>query len=210
MPKKSLEKKLDDIYSDAIDNVKDAFKHHDRPDHDFRNRFAHTLRVMKWGERIISLAGKGDGPVIRIAILFHDAGWEEKKPHNEVGAAMAEKFLKKYDLPKRLTKKIVSCVYHHNIRDAKVGYDERIVMDADLLDEVGITAMLFDTFQTAYRKNPSYVQVLKRSITYYDRVASHAKELRTRAGKQLFKERLAVYQTCINELKYELKGEEKR
>jgi hypothetical protein len=120
---------------------------------------------------------------------------------------MADKFLKKQDVPKDFRKAVVSCALHHNTRNADVGINEQIVMDADLLDETGVTAMLFDTFQTAYRKNPSYAQVLNRCRIYYDRVKSHGKQLRTKAGKRLFKERLAVYRSCIDELAFELDGE---
>lgn len=209
MPKDYSTKLMAQIYADAFEYVKEEFKHHGRPDHDFRNRFAHTLRVMEWANRIIKRSRKGNPEIIRLAILFHDAGWKEKRPHNEVGANMANEFLKKYDISKDFRKKVVSCARHHNVRGAKVGIDEQIVMDADLLDETGITALLFDTFQTAYRKNPSYAEVLRRSSVYYDRVQDHAKLLRTKAGKWLFKERLKIYRLCIDQMRFELDGEKR-
>lgn len=62
----------------------------------FRDRYSHTLRVIKWAERIHKYEG-GDLEVIKIACIFHDVGWDKDINHSLISKKAAEKYLLDHD-----------------------------------------------------------------------------------------------------------------
>ena len=183
------------------------FTDHPRPTQPFRNRFQHTLRVLRWAQRICDLQGEGDPDVITLAVLFHDVGWEEGATHEEVSGAIARRWLSEQGAGTALVKAVVDAAANHNQRHlSPVSIEEQIVMDADLLDETGALGFAFDAMSVATSLDPGYPQLLERSRQHYQRVAQDLQRIRTAAGRQLLEARLAVYRSCLEELGHELEA----
>ncbi len=73
-------------YADVIEFVKTQTAENGRPpNYEFRSRFEHTMRVYRWAIKLQSKLG-GDLDIIVLAALLHDIGWDENRPHGEVGA----------------------------------------------------------------------------------------------------------------------------
>ena len=80
-------------YADVIEFVKTQTAKNGRPpNYEFRSRYEHTMRVYRWAIKLQSKLG-GDLDIIVLAALLHDIGWDENRPHGEVGAEIAVEYL---------------------------------------------------------------------------------------------------------------------
>jgi len=147
---------LADITEQASAEARRLISDKNRKSQPFRNRFDHTMRVLKWAHRIHKIEG-GDLEIITLAILFHDTGWSDTVDHALVGAELAEKYLSGKDVDPVLVDRITLAVRTHNKRqepEESLPIENLIVMDADLLDEVGVTTLVWDAMATATEDKP--------------------------------------------------------
>lgn len=172
----------------------------------FRNRFEHTKRVLKWAERIHAIEG-GDIDIITLAVLFHDTGWSETIDHALIGAELAELFLAKNGVAPAIIDRVASAVQTHNKRHEPLGdlpLENLIVMDADILDELGVTTLVWDSMAAALGESPSYKKALDRNQMFFEGSEAKKKFLHTKTGKKHYTERIAIWESCLDHLRYEL------
>lgn len=197
---------LKDIIEAACAEAQRWIGEQSRRSQPFRNRFDHTMRVLKWAQRIHKVEG-GDLEIITLAVLFHDTGWSETVDHALVGAELAEKFLSEKDVDPALVARITSAVRTHNKRletHASLPIENLTVMDADLLDELGVTTLVWDAMATAIGENPGYVRALEKDLEYYERAQGKTNQLKTETGLKFYNERMAIWERCLGHLQYEL------
>lgn len=172
----------------------------------FRNRFDHTMRVYQWAMRLQELLG-GDREVIAIAAIFHDIG-KGAPDHAEVGAQITDDYLCRIGYPDLKRRQIVQAVrYHSSKREAAVlnlCIEEKILIDADLLDEIGAITIIWDAMATALEENPSYTKVYERTQKYVVPLREQEQYFTTEAGRQFFRERVQVIENFISEFRFEL------
>jgi len=170
----------------------------------FRNRYSHALRVMEWAERLHKIEG-GDLEIIKIACIFHDVGWDENMSHNIVSKNIANDYLGSinYDLTK--TEKVLDAIENHCIRDSKklLGIESYIVMDADILDEVGALSIIWDAMVSTSENEPSYVKAYERIKKYSIGIKERKNKLMTKTGKEYYEERLQFIDKFITEMEFE-------
>jgi uncharacterized protein len=193
------------LHEHMLEYVKKTIAENGRPSAPFRDRFAHTLRVQKWAERLQAMEG-GDLEVIQVAALFHDVGWDEHRPHEEVGAEITRAYLTAQGLYMDKLDAIVEAVAHHNHRDSPGPFRKEtlIIQDADFLDEVGVLTLVWDSLGTALKPNPSYTAVYARAQRSLAELKSRAGWLRTPSGRKLYDEQVQVVAQCLKWLQYEL------
>jgi uncharacterized protein len=186
--------------------VQALIRDQDRMSQPYRDRYEHTLRVLTWAERIQKVEG-GDMDVISLAVLFHDSGWSETINHSLASADLAEKFLAEKQVAPRLVDRIVSAVMTHNMREIpkeELPLENRIVMDADLLDELGVTTLVWDALAAAGEADPGYVKIFEKDQKYYSCAAKKGSQLKTETGMKLYQERLKIWGLLLENLAYEL------
>ncbi|MBA3061953.1 MAG: HD domain-containing protein, partial [Atribacteria sp.] len=168
-------------------------------------RFIHTLRVLKWAERINEIEG-GDQEVVRIASIFHDVGWDDEIHHAIVSKSIANDYLLKIDIEEEKKEKILEAIENHSFRedDKPLSLESYIVMDADYLDEVGAISILWDAMAEENKVNMSYKSAYRRIKKYAKSLIEQKNRLKTKTGRKFYKERLGVINTFLNELKFEL------
>ena len=172
----------------------------------FRNRFDHTLRVLIWAGRIQELEG-GDREIVSLAVLFHDVGWSETENHALISASLAEETLQETHLDRSKLDRILSAVRTHNERKIsreELPLENRIVMDADFLDELGVTTMVWDALKVAGGDNPSYLKVYEKDHNFYLEALKKRRFLKTDAGIKFYDERLNFWKLVLDNLKFEL------
>ena len=171
----------------------------------FRDRIRHTKRVLNWAKRIYEIEG-GDIEVIEMAVWLHDIGWDHIVNHALVSGKMSNVFLESINYPHEKKMKVLQAVTYHNSRGNDIAFniETQIVRDADMLDEVGATTVLWDALSTSYNDMASYEMVYDKSLHYYNHLKNNSKFLLTQTGRAFFDERLKVYKQIINELAYEL------
>jgi uncharacterized protein len=196
----------DTIKEQALEQARFLIENQSRSSQPYRNRFDHTLRVLKWAERIHSVEG-GDIEIITLAVIFHDTGWDEQVDHALLGADLAEKFLLGAGVDQSIVARAVSAVQTHNKRTMPVDslpIENLIVMDADYLDEKGVTTLVWDALATACEDRPGYLRVLEKDGVYFSRAKENCTLLRTGTGMKLYRERMAMWQDCLSHFRYEL------
>jgi uncharacterized protein len=197
---------LVDITEDATAEASRLISDQSRNSQPFRNRFDHTMRVLKWAHRIHEVEG-GDLGIITLATLFHDTGWSDTVDHALVGAEMAEKYLLDKNVAPVLVDRITSAVRTHNKRQEpreSLPIENLIVMDADWLDEVGITTLVWDAMTTATEDKPSYSRAIEKDLEYFERAKERIIYLKTETGVKFYNERLAIWERCLSHFRYEL------
>ena len=126
-------------YAEVIEYVKKMTSENGRPsNYPFRSRFEHTMRVYRWAIKLQSKLG-GDLDVIVLAALLHDIGWDDERPHGEVGAELAVEYMDSIGIDPETIRRVGEIIMIHEDKDsdADLSLECKIVMDADLLDEVG-------------------------------------------------------------------------
>lgn len=180
----------------------------DRPGkhrHPFRNRFEHTKRVMKWAERLQSVEG-GNYEVIMIASILHDIGWDHYRNHAEVSRDIALEYLKGNDFDDSLMEKVLEAVENHNNRmeDTHLNIESYIVMDADLLDEVGAMSILWDSMAEGKLEEATYESAYYRIRKFTEKLIEDQALLKTKTGRTLYDEKLRFIEQYLETLKFEL------
>jgi uncharacterized protein len=172
----------------------------------FRDRYEHTLRVLTWAERIQECEG-GDMTIISLAVLFHDTGWSETINHAAVSAGLVEKYLKEHRVEPDIVERIASAVSTHNLRELPketLALENRIVMDADLLDELGVTTLVWDALAAAGEPDPGYQKVFEKNQDFYARAIQKTSLLKTNTGLMLYRERMEFWKSVLENYAFEL------
>jgi uncharacterized protein len=195
-----------DITEKATAEARRLIAEHGRKSQPFRSRFDHTMRVLQWANRIHKAEG-GDLEIITLAVLFHDTGWSDTVDHALVGAELAERYLLDKKIDPGLVDRITSAVRTHNKRQGSkedLPIENLIVMDADLLDEVGVTTLVWDAMAAATEDKPSYNRVIEKDREYFEKAKERANQLKTKTGMKLYNERIAMWEKCLSHFRYEL------
>jgi uncharacterized protein len=197
---------LRDLTEQASAEARRLIENQNRPSKPYRNRFEHTMRVLKWAWRIHEVEG-GDLEIITLATLFHDTGWSKTVDHALVGAELAERYFLEKGATPVLVDRITSAVRTHNKRQRPTDglpIENLIVMDADVLDEVGVTTVVLDAMAAAAEDNPSYMRAIDRNWGYYEKAKERPNYLRTEIGKRFYSERIAMWERYLSHFRYEL------
>lgn len=193
-------------YAEVIEFVRKQTAENGRPpNYPFRSRFEHTMRVYRWAIKLQSKLG-GDLDIIVLAALLHDIGWDEVRPHGEVGAEIAVDYLDSLGVDPEKIAKIGEIIMMHSDRDteAELSLECRIVMDADLLDEVGAVGILWDAMATAQEDEASYKRAYYRIKNFYRINKPKIKRCKTDAGRVEYNKRMQLIEEFIFQLEKEL------
>lgn len=193
-------------YAEVIEFVRKQTAENGRPpNYPFRSRFEHTMRVYRWAIKLQSKLG-GDLDIIVLAALLHDNGWDEVRPHGEVGAEIAVDYLDSLGVDPEKIAKIGEIIMMHSDKDteAELSLECRIVMDADLLDEVGAVGILWDAMATAQEDEASYKRAYYRIKNFYRINKPKIKRCKTDAGRVEYNKRMQLIEEFIFQLEKEL------
>ncbi|MCR5367021.1 MULTISPECIES: HD domain-containing protein [Eubacterium] len=193
-------------YSEVIDFVKKKTLDNGRPSkYPFRNRYEHIMRVYRWAIRLQAKLG-GDLDIIVLAALLHDVGWDDTKPHAEVSAEVAVDYLDSIGVDPEKIQRVGEIIMRHEDKDTEddLSLECRIVMDADLLDEVGAVEIMWDCMATALDEEASYKRAYYRIKEYYRGNKPKIKRCKTDAGRAEFTKRMQLIESYIYQLEREL------
>lgn len=193
-------------YSEVIEFVKKTASENSRKDsYPFRNSYDHTMRVYRWAIRLQAKLG-GDLDVIVLAALLHDVGWEEGRPHNEVSAEIAVEYLDSIGVDPEMIVKVGEIIMVHEDKetDKDLSLECRIVMDADLLDEVGAVGIMSDCMAAGLEDQASYKRTYYRIKEYYRNNKPKISWCKTDTGRNEFVKRLQLVEGYIYQLEREL------
>lgn len=193
-------------YAEVIEYVRKMTTENGRPPkYPFRSRFEHSLRVYRWAIKLQSKLG-GDLDIIALAALLHDIGWDDKRPHGEVGAELAVEYLDSLGVDPEIIRRVGEIIMIHTDKDtdAELSIECKIVMDADLLDEVGAIGLLWDSMATACEDEASYKKAYYRIKNYYRINKPKIRRCKTDAARAEYAKRMQMIESFIFQLEKEL------
>jgi uncharacterized protein len=197
---------FEQLVEQALLEAKLLIEKQKRFSHPFRNRFEHTKRVLTWAQRIQAIEG-GNLEIITLAVIFHDAGWDGQVDHALLGAGLARKFLIEQGVEEEVVKRVASAIETHNKRQnppPNLPLENLIVMDADRLDELGVTTLVWDAMATALEDAPSFKKALERDRRFFASAKEAKQFTQTKTGLKFYGERIGFWEQCLTHLGYEL------
>ncbi len=174
----------------------------------FRDRFYHTLRVVGWVKRLCAHE-RCDERLTTLAAIFHDSGYDQRfrDEHPAMGARICRSYMLSHGFTAADTAIVCELVrqHSHKKRPAEgLSMELRVLMDADLLDELGVTIVLWDAMDEGTRQQGGYYSVLERVRFAYNKLRLLLPTLKTRTGYAEYARGLEVLRTTIERLEYEL------
>ena len=193
-------------YSEVIEFVKKTTSENAKKDaYPFRNVYEHTMRVYRWAIRLQTKLG-GDLDVIVLAALLHDIGWEEGRPHSEVSAEIAIEYLDSIGVAPELITKVGEIILMHSDKDTErdLSIEAKIVMDADLLDEIGALGIMRDCMETAVEDEASYKRAYYKIKDFYRTNKPKIKRCKTETARAEYVKRMQLIESYIYQIEKEL------
>ena len=193
-------------YSEVIEFVKKETSENDKPDsYPFKSRYEHTMRVYRWAIRLQAKLG-GDLDVIVLAALLHDIGWADDRSSAEVSAEIAVEYLDSINVSPEMIVKVGEIIMVHADKETEkdLSLECRIVMDADLLDEVGAVGILCNCMVAAADNEASYKRAYYRIKEFYRTYKPKISQCKTEAGRTEFGKRIQFIENYIYQLEREL------
>lgn len=120
----------------------------------------HIYRVLGNCIKIAENETNVDYDILLAAALLHDIGRDgKKKNHNEVGAEMAEEFLKTTAFPQNKIGFVCDAIRTHNNESygKQASTEAKILYDADKLDAIGIMGISRSLIGVGNYNHPMYV-----------------------------------------------------
>lgn len=193
-------------YSQVIEFVREQISKNGRPaNYPFRDRFEHTMRVYRWAIKLQAKVG-GDLDIIALAALLHDVGWDEEADHGEVGAQIAVDYLDSIGVAPDKISRIGEIIRIHEDKDTteELSIECQVVMDADLLDEVGAVSVVWDSMATACEEEASYKKAYYRIKDYYKGNIPKIRRCKTEVARLEYSRRMKLLEEYIYQLEKEL------
>lgn len=193
-------------YANVIEFVRQQISDNGRPpNYPFRDRFEHTMRVYRWAIKLQAKVG-GDLDIIALAALLHDVGWQEGREHGEVGAEIAVEYLDSIGVEPDKIARIGEIIRIHDDKDteADLSIECQVVMDADLLDEVGTVSILWDAMATACEEDANYKKAYYRIKNYFRGNKPKIRRCKTEAARLEYSKRMKLLEEFVFQLEKEL------
>lgn len=177
----------------------------------FRTRFRHIVRVVKWCERILEFEKVEDEDIVYIAAIFHDSGkpFEGERLHPQISSEICRRYLKTQGYDGKKIDRICYCIENHSkkLSQEELEFEPRelvVLLEADVLDEIGAIGVLWDSMATAMEFDPTYEKAFSRIEGHFKNMKSKGNRAYTVTGKKLYEERMVFIEKYIEELKFEL------
>ena len=148
----------------------------------------------------------GNLDVIVLSALLHDVGWEEGRPHEEVSAEIAVEYLDSIEIDPETIKRVGEIILLHADKDTEkeLSLECKIVMDADLLDEVGALGIMGNCMSTALEDEAGYKRAYYKIKEYYRNNKPKIRRCKTDAGRAEYAKRMQAIEAYIYQLEKEL------
>lgn len=170
-------------------------------------RFEHTRRVLALAQRIARAEG-ADQKIVTIAAIYHDVAKFDVpgKEHAARSAEIAREFLVRIHATEEFIARVCTAITRHNQKDA-TGFtlEDRVLRDADLLDETGALGIVWSCINAGQISVPSYVEARERIRQHDQPGAELVKEwMLTPTGRAIAEQRQAFVADFLQELDQEM------
>lgn len=164
------------------------------------SRFEHTKRVLGWAKRLYDLSNSKeqlDYENVMIATIFHDVGRtiavKSGEPHAKVGVPITRAFLLEHGFEEKRVEYICELVGSHSdkqrMNDENIDKNLLLLMEADLLDDMGALGIVMDCMITEARNSDARFTDCLDHIMRYTRRIQMDNPMITDAAKKFWDEK---------------------
>lgn len=179
------------------------------------SRFEHTKRVLAWTKRLYDMAVEAGETELKfdelmIAAIFHDVGRNvgNNFPHAQAGVPLTREFLSKHGYPEDKIEYICMLVGCHSdkwrMKDRDLDRNLLLLMEADLLDDMGALGIVMDCMITQKRREDANFYDCYNHIRKYTCRLQHDNPMVTPEGKKLWDEKTKLSDEFIKALETDL------
>lgn len=211
-------KELGDIdYADMLDFVKKTLDTKTEGNGSFKleisySRFDHTKRVLGWAKKLYDASTDKENLCyedLMIAAIFHDVGRaiadDTHVPHAQAGGPITEEYLLKHGFSAEKAAYIRGLVEGHSdkylMKDPAVDRNLLLLMEADLLDDMGAMGILMDTMITMSRNPQAQFTDCLDHIARFTQRQQKDNPLTSEAGRRFWDEKTALVDRYVEALK---------
>lgn len=176
----------------------------------FRKRSEHIQRVYTWAVRLLEEDSPIDKEALLLAALFHDIGYDDMDnadTHQIRSAEITKRYLEAKNYENSLVKRVCYLVENHSEKDLlwdeDTPLDLVLLMEADLLDETGALAIVWDTMMEARKENATFEQVYNHILDFSHREIQNC-PMKTEKAKLFWKQKECLVNSFLSELKRDL------
>lgn len=198
------------MYEQYLSYVRDYLEAHngiksDVPEQNFRDRFEHTKRVIKWLD-IISEGMDIDREALYLAAVFHDIGYSDSdnKNHGKRGAAVFREFAEKNGFDDKLTKKAAYMIEQHSdkkLLGTDISLELTLLMEADQMDEEGTMRVIWDCLVAGKLGAESFKEVYDRMMMFKNKMPN---SMVTPRAKEIWEQKSRLYHEFLSQLESDL------
>lgn len=175
------------------------------------SRFEHTKRVLVWAKRLYDRASDKEllsYDDIMIATIFHDVGRKEKGSHALAGVPITQKYLRERGYSEERVQYIGELVGKHSdkwsIHNPDTDRGLVLLMEADLLDDMGAQGVVMDCMITTVRNpNATFTDCLNH-ISRFTRALQQENPMETPEGRALWEEKTELVERFTDALEADL------
>lgn len=164
----------------------------------------HTLRTMKIAEKILKKEF-ADRQIVMIALLLHDIGKTlTDSRHDLVSYDIAQIYLKETNLNDDTQKRILDCILYHSaksIKTIKLTPEQQVVMDADIMDEIGILSVVKCCLKS--QRNKDIDEIINQMDVVYNKIERESEYVQTKYGRELYSQKKNKLKELLNLLRSE-------
>lgn len=182
----------------------------------FRRRFMHTLRVVRWTQRLLEAEPdiQVDKDVLFTSAICHDVGYaRSSEGHANCSQEMTVQYLR-YEYPGALSdefiRRVQYIIQNHSNKSwlpegesALAPMELILLMEADLLDECGALAIVWDSMAEGMQEYQSFEKTYMRIKEHGQRFISR-QPMATQAATHFWRERQELMQDFIDQLELDL------
>lgn len=140
------------------------------------SRFNHIERVYGWEQRILTELSADitiHKEALQLATIFHDVGYgvnEGNVKHAQASAMICKEYLEQKGYDRELIREIIYLVENHSnkelLLDKSTPIELIVLMEADLLDDMGALALVMDTMIVTKKRKPDFYKVYNHMQRY--------------------------------------------
>jgi len=198
---------------EIFEEVKDYLEKYGGEDDDrfvFRKRSGHIWRVFIWAERLIEDCTENiNRDALLTAALFHDIGYRFKRvqDHAAQGALIFKEYAENKNYEKNQADFIEYLIRDHSNK-AMLFADHTplelvFLLEADILDETGAHAILWDGMACGSGYAKSFTEAYKHIEAYSCNIINE-NPMRTAKAKEIWANKQKLAKEFLSQLKYDL------
>ena len=205
------------MYDSIFEYVKQALADNDYATKNsplpFRKRSEHIWRVYNWAKRLL----KGNTfeidineESVLIAALFHDVGYckpLEDTNHAENSEMVFRKYAYEMSIDAERVEFISFLIRNHSNKDllnnASTPIELVVLIEADLLDELGALSILWDCMSEGGQSEQSYVNAYEHIKAYSSKI-TESNPMKTQKAKEIWKDKQKLVCEFVNHLVIDL------